>query len=114
MIGDHHGQMAGSATLLVRAMHGILGTHSPKVLRLDDGLYVAIVQWDAGFELPALDEHGGEEIVYVLEGTFVNQHRSSGPGTVIRREAGSTHRPGTPTALPSWSCARWPLANVIV
>ena len=42
-----------------------------KVLRLDDDLYVAIVQWNAGFELPGLDEHGGEEIVYVLEGTFV-------------------------------------------
>jgi hypothetical protein len=27
MIGDHHGQTAGSATLLVRAMDGILGTH---------------------------------------------------------------------------------------
>jgi hypothetical protein len=28
MTGDHHGQTAGSATLLVRAMDGILGTHS--------------------------------------------------------------------------------------
>ena len=52
-----------------------------KVLRLDDDLYVAIVQWNAGFELPGLDKHGGEEIVYVLEGTFVDQYRSSGPGT---------------------------------
>jgi anti-sigma factor ChrR (cupin superfamily) len=66
-----------------------------KILRLDDDLYVAIVQWDAGFELPGLDEHGGEEIVYVLEGTFTDQHRSSGAGTVIRGAAGSSHRPGT-------------------
>ena len=29
MTGDHHGQTAGSAALLVRAMEGILGTHSP-------------------------------------------------------------------------------------
>jgi hypothetical protein len=28
MIGDHHGRMAGRATLLVRAVDGILGTHS--------------------------------------------------------------------------------------
>src|ERR1039457_1427019 len=70
-----------------------------KVLRLDDDLYVAIVQWSAGFELPGLDEHGGEEIVYVLEGTFVDQYRSSGPGTVIRGEAGSSHRPGTPDGV---------------
>jgi hypothetical protein len=27
MIGDHHGRTAGRATLLVRAMDGILGTH---------------------------------------------------------------------------------------
>jgi anti-sigma factor ChrR (cupin superfamily) len=70
-----------------------------KVLRLDEDLYVAIVQWDAGFELPGLDEHGGEEIVYVLQGTFTDQYRSSGPGTVIRGEAGSSHRPGTPDGV---------------
>jgi hypothetical protein len=27
MIGDHHDRMPGGATLLVRAMDGILGTH---------------------------------------------------------------------------------------
>jgi hypothetical protein len=30
MIGDHHGRTAGRATLLVRAVDGILGTHSAK------------------------------------------------------------------------------------
>jgi hypothetical protein len=70
-----------------------------KILRLEDDLYVAIVQWDAGFTLPVLDEHGGEETVYVLDGTFVDQYRSSGPGTVIRGEAGSSHRPGTPDGV---------------
>jgi hypothetical protein len=28
MIGDHHGRTAARATLLVRAMDGILGTHT--------------------------------------------------------------------------------------
>ena len=28
MIGDHHGRTAGGTTLLVRAVDGILGTHS--------------------------------------------------------------------------------------
>jgi|GEM_PF-6517336 anti-sigma factor ChrR (cupin superfamily) len=70
-----------------------------RILRLDEELYVAIVQWDAGFELPGLDEHGGEEIVYVLTGTFTDQYRSSGPGTVIRGESGSSHRPGTPDGV---------------
>jgi len=27
MTGDHHGQTAGTATLLVRALDGLLGTH---------------------------------------------------------------------------------------
>ncbi len=31
MTGDHHGQAAGMASLLVRAVDGILGTH--KVIR---------------------------------------------------------------------------------
>jgi anti-sigma factor ChrR (cupin superfamily) len=70
-----------------------------KILRLDEDLYVAIVQWDPGFVLPADDHHGGEEIVYVLEGTFVDEYRSSGVGTIIRGEAGSSHRPGTPDGV---------------
>ena len=70
-----------------------------KILRLDDDLYVAIVQWDAGFELPGLDEHGCEEIVYVLEGKFTDQYRSSEAGTAIRGAAGSSHRPGTPDGV---------------
>jgi anti-sigma factor ChrR (cupin superfamily) len=70
-----------------------------KILRLEDDLYVAIVQWDPGFTLPANDEHGGEETVYVLEGTFVDQHRSSGAGTVIRGDAGSSHQPSTPDGV---------------
>lgn len=70
-----------------------------KILRLEDDLYVAIVQWDAGFTLPGVDRHGGEEIVYILVGTFVDQYRSCGPGTVIRGEAGSSHQPGTPDGV---------------
>lgn len=70
-----------------------------KILRLEDDLYVAIVQWDPGFVLPGTDHHGGEEMVYVLDGTFVDQYRSSGPGTVIRGEAGSSHQPSTPDGV---------------
>jgi len=43
---------------------------SRKILGLEEDLYVAIVQWDAGSELPGVDEHGGEETVYVLEGAL--------------------------------------------
>jgi hypothetical protein len=40
MIGDHHGRSTGRATLLVRAVDAILGTHRTKnmVLRLDPAL----------------------------------------------------------------------------
>ena len=31
MTGDHHGQTAGRATLLVRAMDEILGTHTARL-----------------------------------------------------------------------------------
>jgi hypothetical protein len=34
MTGDHHGQAAGMASLLVRAVDGILGTHNPEALGL--------------------------------------------------------------------------------
>jgi hypothetical protein len=44
MIGDHHGRTAGSATLLVRAMDGILGTHSPAHAERSTALCVAFAQ----------------------------------------------------------------------
>jgi hypothetical protein len=31
MIGDHHGRTAGRATVLVRAVDGILGTHRSRM-----------------------------------------------------------------------------------
>jgi anti-sigma factor ChrR (cupin superfamily) len=70
-----------------------------KILRLEEDLYVAIVQWDAGFTLPAVDHHGGEETVYILTGTFVDQYRTSRAGTVIRGDASSSHRPSTPDGV---------------
>ena len=61
-----------------------------KILKPDSGLYIALVQWDAGFQLPNRDHHDREELVYVVNGTFVDQHRASGPGTFIRCEAGTS------------------------
>jgi anti-sigma factor ChrR (cupin superfamily) len=77
-----------------------------KILRLEDDLYVAIVQWDAGFTLPAVDHHGGEETVYILTGTFVDQYRTSGAGSVIRGEAGSSHTPSTPDGVTFFAVRR--------
>ena len=67
-----------------------------RILKSRPDLYIALVQWDAEFQLPNVDHHGGEELVYVVQGTFVDQHRTSGPGTLIRCEKGTSHRPSTP------------------
>jgi anti-sigma factor ChrR (cupin superfamily) len=67
-----------------------------KILKSRPDLYLALIQWDAGFQLPAVDHHGGEELVYVVNGTFVDQHRESGPGTFIRCDPGTSHQPSTP------------------
>ena len=66
-----------------------------KILRLEDDIYIAIIQWDAGFLLPHLDIHQGEETVYVLEGTFKDQGGTCGPGSIVRGDVGSSHIPGT-------------------
>ena len=66
-----------------------------KILRLEDNIYVALIQWDAGFTLPHLDVHQGEETVYVVDGVFRDQKGSCGPGSVVRGDPGSSHIPGT-------------------
>ncbi len=70
-----------------------------KILRLEDDLYVAIVQWDAGFTLPVVDEHGAEETVHVLDGTFCDQYRTSPAASIIRGAPGSSHTPSTPDGV---------------
>lgn len=67
-----------------------------EILLLDKDLHVAIVRWDARFELPGLDEHGGKEIVYVLQGTFTDQYRTSGaaPSSVAKRAVPTGPAPG--------------------
>ena len=66
-----------------------------KIIRLENDLYVALIQWDAGFKLGAVDYHGGEETVYVLDGTFNDGGPSCKPGSIIRGDAGSSHTPWT-------------------
>ena len=50
MSGDHHGRTAGSATLLVRPMDGILGTHRLRGARRQVSL--ADARRDAVGQLP--------------------------------------------------------------
>ena len=55
-----------------------------------------LVRWDPGYRMGQIDHHERDEIVYVLSGTFVQNGRSSGPGTYIHQRAGSRHRASTP------------------
>jgi len=57
---------------------------------------VLMVRWEPGYTLSFRDEHRHDELLYILEGTFVDQHRASGPGTFIHNEPGSWHQPHTP------------------
>ena len=60
------------------------------------GTRIVLVQYDAGYQLSRVDEHRSDEFLYIVSGTFVDQHRASGPGTFIRNERGSSHQPSSP------------------
>ena len=53
---------------------------------------VALVKWDAGTVFTPHAHHGGEEI-FVLEGTFQDEHGSYPAGTWLRSPHGSIHHP---------------------
>jgi quercetin dioxygenase-like cupin family protein len=60
------------------------------------GQRAILVQWDPGYRMGQVDHHYSDEIVYVLSGTFVQNGRSSRPGTYIHHRAGSSHQASTP------------------
>ncbi len=60
------------------------------------GTRIVLVHYDAGYQLSRLDEHEHDEYLYVVSGTFVDQHRASGPGTFIHNRPGSSHQPSSP------------------
>jgi hypothetical protein len=60
------------------------------------GQRAILVQWDPGYRMGEVDHHDRDEIVYVLSGTFVQNGRSSRPGTYIHHRAGSRHQASTP------------------
>jgi anti-sigma factor ChrR (cupin superfamily) len=62
----------------------------------DKGLRIVLIQYAAGYQLSRLDEHAHDEYLYVVSGTFVDQHQASGPGTFIHNRPGSSHQPSSP------------------
>ena len=62
----------------------------------ETGQRTVLVQWDAGYQVPKVDHHLYGEYLYILAGTFVDQHQASGPGTYIHNRPGSAHQPHTP------------------
>lgn len=65
----------------------------------ETGQRVRLVQWDAGYSLPVVDEHPHGEYLFILEGTFVDQNQASGAGTYIHNLPGSSHQPNTPDGV---------------
>jgi mannose-6-phosphate isomerase-like protein (cupin superfamily) len=65
-----------------------------KILREDkrSGQLTMLVQWDPGYRMAEVEYHQYDEHLYILEGTFVNQNRASGPGTYIYNRMGSEHQ----------------------
>lgn len=59
------------------------------------GQRAILVEWDAGYAMSKVDYHESDEIVFVLSGTFVQEGRTSGPGTYIHHRAGSSHQAST-------------------
>ena len=62
----------------------------------ETGQRTVLAQWDAGYQVPKVDNHQYGEYLYILEGTFVDQNQASGPGTYIHNRPGSSHQPHTP------------------
>jgi mannose-6-phosphate isomerase-like protein (cupin superfamily) len=65
-----------------------------KLLREDarSGQVTMLVQWDAGYRMAEVEHHQYDEHLYILEGSFVDHNRASGPGTYIYNRAGSEHQ----------------------
>jgi hypothetical protein len=64
-----------------------------KILREDlQTGQLTIVQWDPRYRMAEVEHHQFDEYLYILEGTFVDHKRSSGPGTYIYNRAGSEHQ----------------------
>lgn len=62
----------------------------------ETGQRSVLVQWEPGYHAAKVDHHQYGEYLYILEGTFVDQNQSSGPGTYIHNRPGSWHQPHTP------------------
>jgi anti-sigma factor ChrR (cupin superfamily) len=75
----------------------IAGARRKTLHSSESGRRIQLVQWDAGFALPYREEHGHDEFLLIVEGDFVDQNRSCGPGTFVHNRPGSWHQPHTTT-----------------
>ena len=62
----------------------------------ETGTSMALVRYDAGYQLSHVDTHKHDEYLFIVSGTFVDEHRASGPGTFIHSKPGSSHQPSSP------------------
>ena len=68
----------------------------PLISDRSKGTRITMVEYSPGYQLSRVDEHAHDEYLYIVSGTFVDQHRASGPGTFIHNKPGSSHQPSSP------------------
>jgi hypothetical protein len=99
MTGDHHGQTAGTVTLLVRAVDGILGTHS--IAQFRSGLIHACSNRVRAGQIDP------DDVIRILTASvrdLFTGTRPSGPPRhaghcIVNRHDGTGHRSATGLAL---------------
>jgi anti-sigma factor ChrR (cupin superfamily) len=62
----------------------------------ETGQLMMLVQWDAGYRMGEVEHHERDEHLYIIAGTFVDEHRACSAGTYILNRAGSEHQAYTP------------------
>jgi mannose-6-phosphate isomerase-like protein (cupin superfamily) len=75
-----------------------------RVLQQTSRTQSAVMTLEPGAEAGPAEEHGGDQIVYVIEGDAVvrvdgREHRA-GAGTLITIPAGATHHVRNPASIP--------------
>lgn len=63
------------------------------------GVRVWVVDIAAGAEWPSVDHHSDAECAFVVSGTLIEAGRAYPPGTYVRFEPGTSHRPSSPDGV---------------
>ncbi len=98
-LGQYHGTSRAALTVECETLNwlpGLMPGVSVKILYRQHGYAesMAIVRWEPETEVGTVFDGGNQEI-FVLEGSFHDEQGSYGPGTWIRSPEGFSHTPGS-------------------